>query len=83
MKSSFKIDKQDLNNLKNTFKKFDTCKKNFLTQQEFRDLLNSLAINTNSDDMFSVLSEFDPDLKGMFSCEIFIKSLIDSCIFNL
>ena len=72
--------KTDLSNLKNLFKKFDSGKKGYLDQLEFRALLDSLKIDANSNDMYLISSQFDPDLKGSFRYELFLKSFIDSSI---
>lgn len=72
--------KTDLNNLKNLFKKFDAAKKGYLEPLEFRALLDSLKIEANSNDMYLISSQFDPDLKGLFRYEMFLKSFIDSII---
>lgn len=63
--------------MRNLFKKYDTSKKGYLTQAEFKKLLTQYQINASSDDMYMILAEYDPDLKGAFCYDILIQSLIE------
>jgi Ca2+-binding EF-hand superfamily protein len=70
----------DLTNLRNIFKKFDASRKGHLTSSEFKDLLKFCQLSVSLDDLYMMFSEYDPDLKGIFNYELFIRSLIDKSI---
>lgn len=71
---------RDFYNLRTVFKKFDQQAKGFLTVQEFKELLKYCKIETNSEDSYQMLSEYDPHLKGVFCYDIFLKTLIDKAL---
>lgn len=71
---------KDFNNIRSTFKKFDQSKKGYLELSEFKQLINYCQLNVNLDEMYGMQSEYDPELKGVFCYESFIKSMIEKSI---
>ena len=67
----------DLADLKVLFKKYDPTRKGYLTHIEFKNLLNFCQINLNLDEEYAMLSEYDPELKSIFSYNLLLKSLIE------
>jgi Ca2+-binding EF-hand superfamily protein len=64
------------------FKKFDASRKGHLNQIELKKLLAHCQLNTNPEEMVMSLSEFDPDLKGIFTYELVFKYLIDKALMS-
>jgi Ca2+-binding EF-hand superfamily protein len=72
----------DFNHLRKTFKKFDKTIKGYLNIQEFNDLLKyfKLADKLNSEDIYQIIAEFDPAMKGCFFYNEFMKTLIEKSL---
>ena len=64
--------------MKVLFKKFDTTRKGYLTPNEFKSFLGYCQLNLNSDQEYSILSEYDPDLKGTFNYNLLLRDLIEN-----
>ena len=71
---------KDFANMRSTFKKFDQSKKGYLALSEFKQLINYCQLNVNLDEMYHMQSVYDPELKGVFCYELFIKSMIEKSI---
>jgi Ca2+-binding EF-hand superfamily protein len=69
----------DLYNLRYTFKNFDKKQKGYLTNQEFNELLRhfKLSDKLNSEDVYQIVAEFDPNIEGCFFYNKFVKKLIE------
>jgi Ca2+-binding EF-hand superfamily protein len=63
--------------LKSTFKKLDQNTKGYLSLQEFKDMLKQFNIEIDSEEIYQMLAEYDPHIKGVFCYDIFIKKLIE------
>lgn len=71
---------RDLVNLKTVFRKYDAAKKGYLEHGEFKKLLASLRIDVSSNDMYMIAADFDPDLRGVFDYEMFLKAIIHAVV---
>ncbi|CAF0707697.1 unnamed protein product [Brachionus calyciflorus] len=73
----------DVSNLRILFKKHDSCKKGYLTQVEFKNLLSNFGMNPSADHMYMMLCEYDPELNGTFNYENFIHAIKDKLILKM
>jgi Ca2+-binding EF-hand superfamily protein len=72
----------DIKNIRKAFTKFDSKRKGYLVLSEFKQLLAFCNLNVNVDQMYSILSLYDPELRGAFYYELLIRDLIERSISN-
>lgn len=79
-KRTIRLNENDIQNLQIILKKYDKSKKGYLTQKEFKSVFDSFGIKPSSDQIYMMMSEFDPNLQGIFDYERLVHSLIEKLL---
>lgn len=62
--------------LRRAFKKLDQGHKGYLNVKDFRTALKECNISFTNDDFYHILTEFDQNMDGKISYELFLRTML-------